>query len=216
MLSAVRLTARGRLASGVLTNEALIDASLHAHLNQTTCDPTQDRATHVITAAHFAKSLDSARVSNAHFDGVATSFIVIPGTDIAIGRLRTPAPACLLEPISARRVLPIHKLVSVGFSDQVAVAPTGLVPRYVDSRVLSAVPWIVTYDLRTRARHGALLLPTGLQWSRRGDSGGPVLREKEIIGIQSMVSMPFGVPMGVSAVNVLGPHLPAIKAAMSQ
>ncbi|MEJ5996710.1 trypsin-like peptidase domain-containing protein [Corynebacterium sp. H130] len=216
MHSAVRLTARNLLASGVLTNAQLIDASLSAHFQQQRCDPVRDRATHVITAAHFAKDIQQARVANATFDGVADSFECIPGTDIAVGRLRTPAPACQLLPIAGSTVKPGQKLVSLGFSDQYRVAPSGLVPRYVSSLVVTGLPWIVTYDFKTRARHGALLLPTGLQWSRRGDSGGPVLRDGQLAGIQSMVSVPMGLPLGFAAINLLGPHLPAIRSAMNQ
>lgn len=215
MRSAVRLTARGRLASGVLTSEQLIDASLSAHLTGATCDPVTAQATHVITAAHFARHITHASVSSPLVNGVARDFYVVPGTDIAIGKLNAPAPLCELVPIAPRARLG-QKVVSAGFSDQARVPAHSLVPRLVFSRVLGKLPWFATYDLRTRARHGAVLLPMGLQWARRGDSGGPILSSGELVGIQSMVVMPLGVPVGLAAINLLAPHLVAIKAAMSR
>lgn len=214
MRSAVRLTAAGHSASGVLTSLGLIGASLRAHFERSACEPMVQQATHVITAAHFARRASSAAVSSSLVNTVARDFRIVPGTDIAVGRLSVPAPLCQLLPITPGFPLPGTRLLSVGFSGLSHVPGEELVPRLVFSRVLSGMPWIFSYDLRTRARYGALLLPTGLQWSRRGDSGGPVLRDGALVGIQSMVAMPFGFPIGIAGVNLLAPHLPALRAAI--
>lgn len=215
MRSAVRLTAGDRSASGVLTSPALIDASLRAHLTGTAAAHLIDQATHVITAAHFAANTATAAVASPLVNTLATDFTILTGTDIAIGRLHTPAPVCGLMPI-APHVRPGQRVISMGFSGQSGLPAQHLVPRLVTSAVISNVPWILTYNFRTRARHGAILMPLGLQWARRGDSGGPITANGQLVGIQSMVAMPFGVPIGIAAVNLLGPHLPALKAAMSQ
>ncbi|MEJ6012273.1 trypsin-like peptidase domain-containing protein [Corynebacterium sp. H127] len=218
MRSAVRLTARHSCASGVLSSPALIDASLRTYFGASAAQSLADLGTHVLTAAHFLRDAGEAthgiRVSSPIVHTSVAEWQVLPGTDIAVGRLQRAVHTTLL-PIAPQTRLGAQ-VISCGFSGQGTLTAEQLVPRLVRSAVMCELPWILSKDLRTRARHGALLLPLGLQWARKGDSGGAVISEGKLIGLQSMVAMPLGIPIGVAGVNLLGPHLPALKAAMNR
>ena len=206
----VRLSGAGRYASGLLLTPELVDACLAgapAHLSA--------RAGLVLTAAHFLRGPAGTgrgiRVHGQGFSVRATSHISVFGTDLAVLRLVERAPTMQLPGWSADRLRPGQRTTTFGFGGR----PQAVVAKQLTGRVLTRVPFGVSRNPFTRVRHGALLL-NAPEKAVRGDSGGPVLVDGLVCGVQSMISDPFGRNTGIATIAATVGQLPAIRRAITQ
>lgn len=213
----VRLSAPGRYASGFLVSKALVDAAL-----STQVDPgarelpshVSDRAEFVLTAAHFLRGSGGAspiRVRGVRLSGMAREHVSIFGTDIGVLRLETPAPTRQLPMLSPTPIRFGQHTVTYGFGGR----STALVPKELHGRVLARVPFALSRNPFTRVRYGVMVFNRS-EPAIRGDSGGPVLADGMVYGLQSMITDPLGFNTRVATVAALSPHLAAIRRAMEQ
>lgn len=213
----VRLSAPGRYASGFLVSKALVDASLSAQLDPGAGElPSHmsDRAEFVLTAAHFLRGSGGSspiRVRGGRLSGTAREHVSIFGTDIGVLRLETPAPTRQLPMLSPTPIRFGQRTVTYGFGGR----SNALVPKELPGRVLARVPFALSRNPFTRVRHGVMVF-NHPEPAIRGDSGGPVLSDGLVYGLQSMITDPLGFNTRVATVAALAPHLPAIRRAMEQ
>lgn len=213
----VRLKAAGRYASGLLLTEALIDAALAIHSGYGASDfqsQVAQRAGFILTAAHFLRGPagdGTVEVHSSNFTGTAQGYVAIFGTDIAVLKLDGLAPTTQLPGISPWQLSPGQHTITHGFGGR----STARVPKQLHGKVLFKVPFAVSRNPFTRLRHGAMILNTP-EPAIRGDSGGPVLADGLVYGLQSMITDPFGINTCVATVATLSQHLPAIKRAMER
>lgn len=212
----VRLTGTGHYASGLLFTRELVDACLddraarraaHRYLSA--------RADLVLTAAHFLRGPAGAgrRVSvhGRDFTATAAAHISVFGTDLAVVRLNRPAPAMQLPAWSPQALRPGQRTTTFGFGGR----PKDTAPKELSGRVLTRVPLSLSRNPFTRVRHGALLWNSPVK-AIPGDSGGPVLVDGLVCGVQSMITDPFGLNSGIATVAATVNHLPALRRAITQ
>ena len=172
----------------------------------------QSNAEFALTAAHFLRNVDdpsAIRISGRGWRGRVADARVIVGTDIAVLRLARPAPAGPLLPV-ATAVTPVPAdTVTYGFGGGVTGSAP---PRY--GRLVAKLPFAVSPNLRTRVRYAGVCFPTERDQVRYGDSGGPVLVDGAVVGLQSLlVGYRHRELVNIATVALLPPHLTAIRRA---
>ena len=211
----VRLRASGRYASGLLVTQELIDAALVLRSGHGSGDfqsQVAQRAGFILTAAHFLRGPageGKVQVRSSHFSGTAQGHVAIFGTDIAVLKLDGLAPTAQLPGIAPGQLSSGQHTITYGFGGR----STATVPKQLQGKVLFTVPWAVSRNPFTRLRHGVMIF-NSIEPAIRGDSGGPVLSDGLVYGLQSMITDPFGINTRVATVALFGPHLPAIRRAM--
>lgn len=213
----VRLKGAGRYASGVLVTPELVDAALSVQSGHGARDfrpHVSARADFILTAAHFLRGPggDSVvQVRSSAFTGTARGHVSIFGTDIGVLKINGRAPTTQLPAISPWRLSAGQQTVTYGFGGR----STATVPKTLHGRVLLKVPFALSRNPFTRVRHGAVVFNSP-EPAIRGDSGGPVLADGLVYGLQSMITDPLGFNTRIATVATLSQHLPAIRQAMIQ
>ncbi|MBV7293946.1 trypsin-like serine protease [Corynebacterium sp. TAE3-ERU16] len=206
----IRLDRGGRHCSGLLTTQEIITAAING--GDVTPQAIPSPVRFALTAAHFLTPGDppsGIRVSGPGLRGTVSDARVVVGTDIAVVKLARPAPALSLPPIASAVPPVFSPTVTYGYGGRRLTAP----PRR--GLLLAKVPFVLSLNLRTRVRHAAICLPTGRDQVVYGDSGGPVLVDGEVAGLQSLL---FGYRhrelFNVATVALLAPHLAAVRRAV--
>ncbi|MGP6173219.1 trypsin-like peptidase domain-containing protein [Corynebacterium sp. A21] len=193
---AIRIGGKAGYCSGVLIAPDLQHA-------------TQARTRIALTCAHYfhadrTKAPVQGQAFHTHLEEVRT----IPWTDIAVVRLAKECPMQELPAVSTRRAGWLTSTRTSGFGG----SPGSHQVR--PGRVIAKVPISLSRDLRTFVRAGAMLYnsPAAI----RGDSGGPVISEEKVVGLQSLILDPFGHNLGIATVSQVAPHLRAIRKAIAE
>ncbi|BAU95841.1 hypothetical protein N24_1579 [Corynebacterium suranareeae] len=169
-----------------------------------------ERATYILTADHFLRSCSKViYIRGQNFTATATTSLSVFGTDLGLIKLDGKAPTMPLPLITDK---PLHvgsKTITYGFGGQ----PSATTPKEIHGRVISTIPYGVSRNRITRVHHGVLIYNSP-EKAVKGDSGGPVLVDGRVAGIQSMISDPGGFNTGVATAATLTQHLPALAHAM--
>ncbi|MCX7539829.1 S1 family peptidase [Corynebacterium antarcticum] len=206
----VRLHRGGRYCSGFLTTPEILTGAI----NDEGVTPAQitSPVRFALTAAHFltpGEAPSRIRVSGPGFRGTVSDARVVVGTDIAVVKLDRPAPVPSLLPVASAVPPVFSSTITYGYGGRMLTAP----PRR--GLLLARVPFALSLNLRTRVRHAAICVPTGRDQVVYGDSGGPVLVDGEVAGLQSLL---FGYRhrelFNVATVALLAPHLAAVRRAV--
>lgn len=167
----------------------------------------------ILTCAHYFRTapLNSFNIRGRGIRGKLDAVRVINGTDIAIARLRRPAPPRKLLGVGAQFFYPGLKTTTYGFggnSAEVNAKP---------GTVLFPTPLSISRGGCTRVRPAAVQLnsPKAI----KGDSGGAVLvsgykdGRTRINAVQSLILDPFGINIGLATVAPLRPHIETLRRA---
>ncbi|MEX3550805.1 serine protease [Corynebacterium sp. LK2537] len=204
----VRLNERNRVCTGVLIAEP------HSGTVHSAAGPRSTRL--VLTCAHFFRTAPRRGYHVNGFSGGKKwrrrilAVRTIDGSDCALALLHHPVEVPALLGLSAARPQWGQEVTTYGFGGLGgATGRQEAQPRW--GRVLFGLPVAIGRNLRTVVRPAALVrnAPPAV----KGDSGGPVIADGTIVATQSLIADPFGTNLGVATVNVLAPHLPAIRAA---
>ncbi|AJE33226.1 hypothetical protein B842_06885 [Corynebacterium humireducens NBRC 106098 = DSM 45392] len=165
------------------------------------------RTEYVLTCAHFLRERSGPiRVGGAHFHARVLGAVRIPRTDLAVLRLDRPSPPKQLLRLSTHPAPWLAPTVTEGFGKSWHRL------QHRTGRVLGRTPFALGRNLRTLVTSAAVLFnnPRAV----KGDSGGPVLVDREIVAVQSMITDPFGWNTGLATVAQVAPHRRAIRAAV--
>ncbi len=190
----LRISSGTRFCSGVLISPDL-GAAEHA------------RTEYVLTCAHFFRGKTGPfKVGGAHFTATVLGAVTIPWSDLAVVRLDKAAPPKDLLPVATRRARLLAPAVTQGFGG------SWYRRRERVGRVIGWVPLAASRDLRTVVRSGVLLRndPKAV----RGDSGGPIIVDGQVVAVQSLIMDPFGVNLGIAAGSQVAPHRGRIERAV--
>lgn len=191
----LRISGQGSFCSGVLISPDLESA-------------TSARADLVLTCAHYFRGKTGPfTVGGAHFRAHVLGAVRIPLTDLAVVRLDQLSPAQDLLGLSTSRAPWLASTITQGFGASFRQRRE----RY--GRVVAYTPIGLSRNLTTIVRPGALLYnnPPAV----RGDSGGPVIIDEEIVGVQSLIADPFGKNLKIATISSVSPHLEKIRAAVN-
>lgn len=122
-----------------------------------------------------------------------------PGTDIALARLTKPVDGVDEYPDFGPAPLPLVRTVTLGFGGGATTPQTRV------GRLVTGLPLAISRGLTTVVRPAALIINTPR--AIKGDSGGPVLFDGRIFGVQSLILDPFGRNLGVATVSVVTPAI---------
>lgn len=161
----------------------------------------------VLTAKHFLQNKVPREVvvRGEGFSCGVSGWIDIAGTDVSVVRLAEVVDVALVVPVSARVVRVGMQVVSFGFGNSSE-------PKY--GVVVARLPFAFSQTLGNRVRHAVVVSQRNP--AVRGDSGGPVFVAGELVGLQSMITDPFGYNLGFATVAVLAPYVGAIAVAMNR
>lgn len=193
---AIRIGGKAGYCSGVLIAPDLQHA-------------VQARTSLALTCAHYFHSgRGKVPVRGKAFHTQLAEVRKIPWTDIAVVRLASECPIQDLPAVATQRVRWLKPTTTFGFGgnpDAYQLRP---------GRMIAQVPISLSRDLHTFVRAGAMLYnsPAAI----RGDSGGPVISEGEVIGLQSLILDPFGHNLGIATVSQVAPHRKAIRRAIAE
>ena len=201
----VRIKSAGRYASGLLITKKHVTDTFVPSVTS-----IAERATFILTADHFLRSCSKViYVRGENFTATATTSLSVFGTDLGLIKLDGKAPTIPL-PLFADKPLRVGmKTTTFGFGG----LPSATVAKEIHGRVISAIPHGVSRNRITRVHHGALIFNSP-EKAVKGDSGGPVLVNGRVAGIQSMISDPGGFNTGVATAASLIQHMPALAQAL--
>ena len=161
----------------------------------------------VLTAKHFLAGQvpRDVRVHGVEFSCGVAGWIDIAGTDVSVVRLRESVGGDVVTPVSSLVVRFRMRTFSFGHGNSTA-PKVGL--------VVAKLPVAFSRSLGNRVRHAGLVKQRNP--AVRGDSGGPVFVDGQLVGLQSMILDPFGHNVGLATVALLEPNGVAISGAMSR
>lgn len=168
---------------------------------------TAARSDLVLTCSHFFRGKTGPfKVGGANFRAKVLGAVLIPLTDLAVARLDRYSPAQDLLGLSTSHTPWFASAITHGFGGSFHQRRE----RY--GRVVAYTPISLSRNLKTIVRPGALLYnnPPAV----RGDSGGPVIINGEITGVQSLIVDPFGKNLKLATISQVSPHLDKIRAAV--
>ncbi len=190
----VRLSSGRAYCSGVLIHPDLQGA-------------TDARTEYMLSCAHFLRERTGPiRVGGAFFHARVRGAVRLPRTDIAVLRLDRPSPPKDLLRLSTRPAPWLLPTVTQGFGKSWHKL------QHRTGRVLLRTPLALGRNLHTLVTSAAILYnkPRAV----KGDSGGPVIIDNQIVAVQSMITDPFGWNTGLATVAQVAPHRRAIQAAV--
>ncbi|MCS5479470.1 serine protease [Corynebacterium sp. YIM 101645] len=187
----VRLSAGRSYCSGVLISPDLQAAAA-------------TRTDLVLSCAHFLRGRTGPiKVGRAHVLGA----VRIPRTDLAVLRLDTPAPPADLLRLSTSRAPWLAPTRTEGFGG----GSRRVQQRH--GRVIAHLPFALGRNLRTLVTSATIL--HNRSKAIKGDSGGPVIVDEEIVAVQALISDPFGYNLGIATVAQVAAHREKIAAAVA-
>lgn len=152
----------------------------------------------VLTCAHFLRPGDESRpgtitvrVGSRRYRARAVQRF--GGTDIALLRVNTnvAGPFPKLGPTPR----PLERTVTFGFGGGANT------PAARSGRFLLTLPLAFSRNLRTFVRPAGIVV--NAQPAVKGDSGGPVLVDAQLIGIQSLILDPFRTNLRLATISLL-------------
>lgn len=151
----------------------------------------------VLTCGHFFRDRETSEV-RVLIDGTRhriSAITLYPGTDLALVKLKRPVDVAPLEIGPAPKVG--ARTVTLGFGGH-ATAPSARPGRF-----LGALPLAVSRGAQTIVRPAGFIhtSPPAV----KGDSGGPVLADGKVVGVQSLILDPWGANLRIATVNLLRP-----------
>lgn len=172
-----------------------------------TCSGTLIAPDLVLTCAHFFRDCDrSITVKSGISVRTVIAYHLIPGTDIAVVKTRP------FQHIDAQDCPPVLPAPTPGFGTHTVTLGYGGQPRrnpLAGAKLgwfLLGMPIAFSRGALTRVR------PAGIIFNRtpaiKGDSGGPILANGKIIGVQSLILDPLGVNTHIATANLLPPDFP--------
>lgn len=162
----------------------------------------------VLTCAHFLRERRGPiSVDGAWFPAKVLGAVRIPRTDIAVLRLDTPSPPKDLLRLATSPAPFLAPTVTEGFGGGLRR------PARRPGLVVGRSPIALGRNLRTFVTSAAILYnnPKAI----KGDSGGPVIVNGEIVAVQSLVLDPLGVNTGIATVAQVAAHRRSIGAAVA-
>lgn len=158
----------------------------------------------VLSCAHFLRGRTGPiKVGTSQVLGA----VRIPRTDLAVLRLDTPsAPVDLLR-LATSPAPWLARTRTEGFGG----GARGVQQRH--GRVIAHSPFALGRNLRTLVTSAAVLYnrPKAI----KGDSGGPVIVDHEIVAVQALISDPLGYNLGIATVAQVAAHRGKIAAAVT-
>lgn len=162
----------------------------------------------VLTCAHFLRGRTGRiHVSGAGVTGHLLGAVTIAATDLAVVRLSAPAPPADLLRVSTSRPPLRARTLTTGYGGRAAR------PGQRAGRIIARTPLALSRNLSTRVRPAAIVHnhPKVV----RGDSGGPVIVDGEIVAVQSLIARFLHLEPGLATVSQVGPHHRALTAAVT-
>ncbi|ALC05850.1 hypothetical protein CDES_07185 [Corynebacterium deserti GIMN1.010] len=203
----VRIKSAGHYASGLLLTRQHLDEA-----DATLAGSISERASYILTADHFLRSCGTIiYIRGQSFNATATTSLSVFGTDLGLIKIDGKAPTMALPRLATTPIRIGTKTTTYGFGGQ----PNATVPKEIHGRVISTVPMGMSKNRVTRVTHGALVYNSPGK-AVKGDSGGPVLIDGLVTGIQSMITDPGGWNTGVATIALISEHLPALRQAAAQ
>lgn len=190
----LRIAAGRTYCSGVLISPDL-DAAL------------KTRTEFALTCAHFFREKEGPlKVGGANFHATVLGAVTIPLTDLAVVRLDRLSPPKDLPRVSTSRAPFLARTLTRGFGGSY------LSPQQRHGRVVGYTPFGFSRNLATVVRSGALIYnnPPAV----RGDSGGPVIVDGEVVGVQSLITDPFGKNLRIATIQQVAPYHRQITSAI--
>lgn len=159
-------------------------------------------------AHYFNRDRAGVPVRGRAFHTTVAEVIKIPWSDIAVVRFAGESPVQDLPAVSGKRAGWLKPTTTIGYGGSPST------PNQKRGRVIARVPFSLSRDRGTFVRSGAMLHnnPPAI----RGDSGGPVFIDGQLVGLQSLILDPFGKNLKIATVSQLAPHLAAIRQAVAQ
>ena len=149
-----------------------------------------------------------------HWNRKVSGWIDLATTDISVLRLARPImeadhPAITPTPLPTAASLPP---LTRG-TPTISYGMGGGKPQQRPGTIWFKFPQVIGKNYHTRVRH-ALVIRQPNNPAIPGDSGGPVMVNNQLVGLQSLILDPYGKNLGVATISLINPHLGEIRAAM--
>ena len=166
----------------------------------------------ILTARHFLRHRTAGDmfVFGDHWNRKVSGWIDLATTDISVLRLARPImeadhPAITPTAASLPPLTRGTPTISYGMG--------GGKPQQRPGTIWFKFPQVIGKNYHTRVRH-ALVIRQPNNPAIPGDSGGPVMVNNQLVGLQSLILDPYGKNLGVATISLINPHLGEIRAAM--
>ena len=169
----------------------------------------------ILTARHFLRHRTAGDmfVFGDHWNRKVSGWIDLATTDISVLRLARPImeadPTITPTPLPTARSLPALTLGT----PTISYGMGGGKPQQRPGTIWFKFPQVIGKNYHTRVRH-ALVIRQPNNPAIPGDSGGPVMVNNQLVGLQSLILDPYGKNLGVATISLISPHLGEIRAAM--
>ena len=164
----------------------------------------------ILTARHFLRHRTAGDmfVFGDHWNRKVSGWIDLATTDISVLRLARPIMEADHPAITPPPLPPLTRgtpTISYGMG--------GGKPQQRPGTIWFKFPQVIGKNYHTRVRH-ALVIRQPNNPAIPGDSGGPVMANNQLVGLQSLILDPYGKNLGVATISLINPHLGEIRAAM--
>ena len=170
----------------------------------------------ILTARHFLRHRTAGDmfVFGDHWNRKVSGWIDLATTDISVLRLTRPVmeadhPTITPTPLPTAASLPP---LTRG-TPTISYGMGGGKPQQRSGSIWFKFPQVIGKNYHTRVRH-ALVIRQPNNPAIPGDSGGPVMVNNQLVGLQSLILDPYGKNLGVATISLINPHLGEIRAAM--
>ena len=207
----VRIRSAGHYASGLLISEEHLNLALDSQSEMPAEKTITARATHILTVDHFLRECGSViNIKGRNFSATASTSLSVFGTDLGLIKINGRAPTNALPCLATAWIFSGQKTTTYGFGGQPGARSAQAKP----GRVIAPIPLSISRNRITRVTHGALIYNAPLK-AIKGDSGGPVLIDGLVVGVQSMITDPGGFNTGIATIATLHEHFEALAQAMN-
>ena len=166
----------------------------------------------ILTARHFLRHRTAGDmfVFGDHWNRKVSGWIDLATTDISVLRLARPI-------MEADHPTPLPTAASLPpltrGTPTISYGMGGGKPQQRPGTIWFQFPQFIGKNYHTRVRH-ALVIRQPNNPAIPGDSGGPVMVNNQLVGLQSLILDPCGKNLGVATISLINPHLGEIRAAM--